>query len=177
MHRQEVLDYALTTALDMDCRKLSEPQNCKMLLAEYTVINDPVKQFLEEMTEQFTWDLIPFGFLYSLYTKWYALNIPTGSIESSKSFAGRVRNLILSSPDTYSEWTMTGPNGTKVAHRMDNPEMLIATYDIKGWMRQNYHGNDLRTICTPNFDKTKQVFKGLVRKSSIAVDGDEKEGD
>lgn len=177
MHRQEVLDYALTTALDIDCRKLSEPKNCKMMLAEYTVINDPIKQFLEEMLDQFSWDLVPFGFLYSLYVKWYALNIPTGSTESSKSFAGRVRNLILSSPDTYYEWTMTGPNGTKVAHRMDNPEMLIATYDIKGWMRQNYHGNDLRTICTPNFDKTKQVFKGLVRKSSMTIDDEEKEGE
>ena len=50
---------------------LSNPEASKELLNEYKRVNDPVRDFFEEIQEQLVWDTVPYDFLYSLYKAWY----------------------------------------------------------------------------------------------------------
>lgn len=74
LHRPEVLQYVLHKVLHMDYYVLSEPAATRDVLAEYKEANDPVRAFWSEFEDQFSWDLLPFAFLYDLYKSWFASN-------------------------------------------------------------------------------------------------------
>ena len=166
LHRPEVLEYVMKRVLNMNYYVLSEPTACKNILDEYKSFNDPIRQFWGEVSDNLAWDLLPFGFLYELYKAWFKLNSPSGAIQGKNTFINDLLNVVKDDPNWYGDKQTT----VKVAHRMDKPEFMIATYGLTNWMRTNYHGNDNTTLCTPNLSNT-QVFRGLQRvASTVATD-------
>lgn len=160
IHRPEVLEYVLFRVLNTDYYTLDEPQSCKDALAEYKDFNDPVRQFMDEMMGQFTWDLVPFSFLYDLYKAWFKRNSPNGSVQGKNTFITDFLSLL----DPSSGWYCQGRSvAIRSGSRMDAPEPLIVEYDLKDWMNKNYVGsNSTRlSVCTP-----KATYNGILRLTS-----------
>ena len=57
------------------------------------------------------------------------------------------------------EWCLTPvhPSG-----RMDDPEPLIATYNLEKWKNSAYHGTDIDKICRPTIMNSYRGFRRLV---------------
>ncbi|MBR3340059.1 MAG: hypothetical protein IKG30_00425 [Clostridiales bacterium] len=163
LKRPEVLQYVLYKVLFLmdDFDEFDVPEASNMLLREVRLYNDNIAAFLDEILDQLSWDLVPFGFLHLLYIKWLKLTSPASTPEKKQKFINHIRQLWTANPNPY--WEVTGDNPVKVAHRMDKPEFLISTFGITEWKRQGYTGNDLGTLCTPNVD-AQQVFRGIIRK-------------
>lgn len=159
LYRPEVLEYVLFKVLNMNHYKLSEPEACKLALDEYKTANDPIRVFLDEMLPQFVWDLVPYSFLYALYLEYMKRNNPKGSPESKNKFTLEVRGLISGNRDKYSDWTITSGQ-TRPGKRMNNPEHLIAQFNLIDWKNPTFTGGDLDKICTPML-ATK--YEGLLR--------------
>ena len=162
LHRPEVLEYVLYKVLHMNFYTLSEPAACANVLNEYKEFNDPVRQFFEDVQDQFTWDLLPFSFLYELYKQWFRKNSPNGSIQGRNKFVSEIVN-IANSGD---KWYCTDKNKQlRVGTKMQRPEYLIAQYDVKDWYNPVYTGGDPDKLCSP---KLNDHYRGLLRYSSSA---------
>ena len=99
LHRPEVLEYVLYKVLNMNYYALSEPQACKDVLEEYKIFNDPIRQFIEEVISEATWDLLPFTFLYDIYKVWFKKNSPNGSIQGKNTFINDIIQAINNNED------------------------------------------------------------------------------
>lgn len=167
IHRKDVLEYALYRVLNMDYYKLSEPPACKEALAEYKEFNDPLRQFWNEHEDKFTWDLLPFSFLYDLYKAWLDRNAPRSSVIGRNSFVGQIVAIARSS-DT---WTAPErkPDGKypliKTGNRMNADEPLIMEYDLKAWSDPDYKGNNPLLKYRPR--KLSVGYRGVLRVSSV----------
>jgi putative DNA primase/helicase len=169
LHRDEVLEYVMYKVLHMNFYTLSEPSACKNALQEYKEFNDPIRQFAEEMFPEFTWDLLPFSFLYDLYKSWFRKNSPNGSIQGKNTFIASLINLL----PQYPNWYCKGRNvAIRPGHKMDNPELLIMDYDLKDWESKSYNGGDPNKRCIPSL---KYTYNGLLRRVADDVD-DEADG-
>lgn len=89
--------------------KLSEPQECKALLADMALQNDPVRQSVDEILPQCRWDLLPFGFLHDLYVAYFKRTNPSGSPLGKMGFISSLRELLRDS--TEWEFPSKGKNG------------------------------------------------------------------
>lgn len=160
LHRTDVLEYVLYKVLNMNYYVLSEPQTCVTALAEFKEYNDPVRQFFEELSPQFVWDLLPFDFLFSLYKSWYRTNFPNGQILARDKFTDSIINVIEDCP----EWSCEDKKRTiRPSNRMDKPERLIVSFGLDDWKNPTYTGGDVEKICTPVL---KDHYRGLLRVSS-----------
>lgn len=174
LKRKEVLEYVLYHLLaETDYYELDEPKACTDLLEEYKSFNDPVRQFCEDTLPRLSWDLVPWDWLYRLYGGWYHQYMPSGRIQSKKSFLKDFRQLL----EEYPDWTCSS-NQVSTAGRMDYPEPLILEYDVKGLMNQQYRGNDLGRVCMPRIPGRA---RGLMRvdgalKVRRTVEGDPEDG-
>lgn len=161
--RKEVLEYVLWRVLyDTDYYALSEPRACAEMLREYRLYNDPVRDFLDEVLPQASWDLLPWSFLHDLFRHWAQRRHPEGRIDSKMRFTGRVKSII----GGYPGWSVT-ENAVNSAGRMDRPEPLIAEYEVGEWMNPHYVGNDPAKRCLPVL---KDRYRGLVRTGTGPAD-------
>ena len=157
LHRKEVLEYVLYKVLMTNFYTLSEPESCKSALEEYKDYNDPVRQFMDEMTPQFVWDLVPFSFLYDLYKSWFRKNSPNGSLQGRNTFINDILNIL----NNYPDWYCQGRNvAVRPGHKMDKVEYLIADYDLRDWQNPVYFGHDRDSIC---LFKIKASYNGILR--------------
>ena len=157
LHRQDVLEYVLWRVLHMNFYTLSEPASCKAVLEEYMEYNDPTRQFFEELQDQFTWDMLPFSFLYELYKAWFRKNTPTGSIQGRNKFISEIVQIANSG----SKWYCSDKGkSVRVGTRINGPEMLIKEYDVTDWYNKDYTGHDPSIMCTP---KIQEYQRGLLR--------------
>lgn len=157
LKRKEVLEYILYKVLNMNYYELSTPQACKNALAEYKSFNDPVRQFMDEIMEQLTWDLVPFTFLYDLYKAWYKRNVGDKDTKSSQVFIRDVLNIL----SEYPEWMCEDKTKKyRPGNTMDKPEPLIWDYKLEDWYNPNYKGGDVNKICHPAL---KTYYRGIVR--------------
>ena len=157
LERPDVLEYVLFKVLHMDYYQLSEPAACREVLEDYKEFNDPVRDFMDEMSDQFQWDLLPFTFLYDLYKAWFAKIQPSGSVLGRNMFI----NDIIGVANTHPMWRSQGKKALiKSAGKMNVPEPLILRYDLKDWKNPMYTGTDVRQICTPQLCTS---YRGLVR--------------
>lgn len=159
LHRPEVLEYVLYKVLHMDFNKISIPATCKAALEEYKEYNDPVRQFANEMFSQLVWDLVPFGFLYDLYSAWYRKN-HGGKVElmSQMSFTQNILNLLHEYPEWYCKGRRTQ---CRPGNKMDKPEPLIEEYNLTDWMNPMYIASkDVDKKCCPVL---KDAYRGIVR--------------
>ena len=171
--RKEVLEYVLYHLLaETDYYELDEPERCLELLEDYKSFNDPVRQFCEDTLPRLSWDLVPWEWLYLIYEGWYRRYMPSGRIQSKKSFLKDFRQLLGDYPD----WTCSD-NQASTAGRMDYPEPLILEYDVKTLMT-GYRGTDRGRICMP---VPPMRARGLLRRDGAlrvrrTVDGDPVDG-
>lgn len=149
LHRPEVLEYVLYKVLNMNYYTLSEPQACKDALDTYKEFNDPVRQFIDDVVCEATWDLLPFNFLYDVYKVWFKENSPSGSVQGKNTFI----NDIVHSIQGNSEWYCLGAtHQIRTAHYMDANEPLATKYNLPQWQR---------------FDRMSRT-RGLLRVSTQA---------
>lgn len=159
LHRPEVLEYVLHRVLNTDFYTLSEPKACKNILDEYKEYNDTVRQFWNEVSEEFQWDLLPFTFLYQLYKAWFAENAPSGTVQNKNMFIIDLL-AIIKDDDT---WLCTDKNkkfwtGTK----MSKPEPLIAQYNLTEWMNPGAAKTNKQQLCRPPIQSS---YRGLLRRT------------
>lgn len=165
--RKEVLEYALWRVMNMNYYELSEPDACKMMLSEYKEYNDPMRQFWNEFEYRFTWDLLPFTFLYDLYKVWIKSNAPESKIPSKTGFTNNLANVVAGS----TEWAMPekGPDGKYRQKRrgklMDKVESLIVEYKLENWADKSYKGYEENQRYRPNPATLQNSYRGLIRTS------------
>lgn len=158
LHRKEVLEYVLHRVLHMTNYELSVPKACEAALAEYREYNDPVRQFVEEIVPRLKWDLVPYTFLYDLYTCWFKANIPNGTAINSRTFGKEFRKLMKDNPDwDCSEHTKNRRPCTKISI----PEPLIEEFNLMKWMNPMYlSSKDWEKRCLPSL---KAQYTGMER--------------
>lgn len=162
MGRDEVLAYVLKRVLHMDYYVLDEPDSVRAKLDEFKEANDPVRQFWADMRTQFSWDLLPFPFLYELYLSWFSRTNPSGAPAGRNNFLRQLRQVVEPDP----EWADMKDTLTWSKGRMDGPEMLIGAYEVKGWYSRTYAPPrsgppDLDKLCTPS--ALSPSYRGLLR--------------
>ena len=141
LHRPEVLEYVLYKVLNMDYYNLSEPTACRDALAEYKEFNDPVRQFVDEVLPQATWDLLPFTFLYDLYKVWFKQNMPSGICQGRNTFINELIQVVHMNPN----WCYM--KNQMPAHYMNADEPLAYIYKLPDWQhfaRQDKYRGILR---------------------------------
>ncbi|MBO5435356.1 ATPase [bacterium] len=163
LHREEVLEYVLYKVLHMNFYTLSEPAGCIAVLTEYKEFNDPVRQFFEDVQDQFKWDLLPFSFLYELYKSWFRKNSPTGSIQGKNKFINELLNIIKTGQRWY---CMDKSKTIRSAGKMIGPEPLIVEYDLVDWRNPTYSGGDTDRVCCP---KLQDYYRGILRFSTSDI--------
>lgn len=156
--RKEVLEYFLYKALNTDFDDFDIPEVCVNALEEYKEANDPVRQFCAEILPECRWNLLPFQFLYDLYTAWSKRNNPNGTVQGRNTFIADLLNIIRNS-DT---WACEDKSKQILTEdKMDACEPLIAEYNLTEWMNPLYKGNDENKKCHPRLNLR---YRGLLRK-------------
>ena len=153
IYREDVLEYVVYKALNTDFYAFSEPDVCRKALNEYFEPNqyqfDPLIQFLALFLPQFVWDLVPFGFIYDLYTVWMRQVHPDNIIEGKNAIADKIRAYV-NSHDTG--WIDTRKGTAKrTSNLMDKDEHLIQQYNLSNWDEP---------------DARKDMYHGLIRKGT-----------
>lgn len=157
LNRPEVLEYVLYRILNMNYYEISEPEACKKALEEYKVFNDPVKDFLLEITEEASWDCFPSQLLYDMYKGWSKINNPNGSVQGRNTFLNDVKSSI----GYVSGWYyVDSKSPMRVSGRMDCDEPLLAEYNCTDWM-DNPKTDDGRVKIKPvkKKDRVGGIFK------------------
>lgn len=170
LKRKDVLEYVLYKVMNTDFYELSEPTVCGEAFEEYKLINDPVRQFAEEILPECRWDLLPFTFLYELYRGW--------SMQEGLSKTVRKTNFIDSLLNIIKDSTMWECKDKRKRIRtganMNDPEHLIAKYNITSWMSPCYQGSYIAPGCIPDL---LSHYCGLVRIGANPYSTDEKENE
>lgn len=169
LHRKDVLEYILYRVLNMNYYVLSEPASCARTLQKYKEFNDPVRQFWEELREEFTWDLLPYAFLYDLYKSWFKRNSPSGTVQGKQSFISDLQNVVRSDAMWFVDANNNQIRVTKT--NMSKPELLIAEYGLDEWKSSRYKGTDINKIC--EFDRALAKYRGLQRYAQFSSESDE----
>lgn len=164
--RDDVLQYVLHRVLHMDFYTLSEPAATQLVLNEYKEFNDPVRAFWEEFEDQFTWDLLPFPFLYDLYKSWFAKTNPSGSPIGLKVFINDLVGVVRTSHLWY---CADKTKKVRPVKKMSLPETLIAKYELKDWMPRSYSGTDMVRLST--MDTFLAAYRGLQRVTGVQPPG------
>jgi len=158
LHRSDVLEYVLHRVLNMDYDTLSEPTACKDVLSRYKEFNDPVREFFEEVSPEFVWDLLPFKFLYAVYLAWFKRNSPSGSPQGRNTF---IKDIVAIAKDGNTWFCPSGNPKIRSRSRMDRPEPLIAQYCLLDWQNRDYKGNEIDKISMPS--NLAESYNGLQR--------------
>ena len=167
LNRQEVLEYALYRVLNTNYYKLDEPAACKEMIEQYKVYNDPVRDFLNEILAQASWDCLPNDLLYEFYKSWSRDKNPNGSLQSRNTFLNDVKNTI----DSISGWYYVNSKKPKrVSGRMDCDEPLLDEYDFTDWMDNPKIEYGRFKI---NKKKKKERTGGVFRYDCTAVTADD----
>ena len=135
---------------------LDEPEATVEVLDSYKEFNDPVREFWLEFADQFVWDLLPFGFLWDLYQKWFAYRNPNGKISAYRVF---VSDLTAVTNDDSGPFYRPDQDKVRSKGRMDELEPLIASYELTGWMGRP-EAKDIEAKCA--FIR-KDTYRGLLR--------------
>lgn len=160
--RQDVLEYVLYKALMMPLfGRFSAPSASERILQIIRVENDPVLQFAEEFLDELVWDLLPWKFLYGLYSAWMRKESPTGRPVSSREFTKRLTAHVCANPECG--WAVTA-NAVKTASRIIGSEPLAIEYDLSNWIDLRPVGGFVAKIGLPH--NMPSTARGLLRVST-----------
>ncbi|WDH78237.1 phage/plasmid primase, P4 family [Microbacterium esteraromaticum] len=169
MTRPDVREYVLKLVLSgiPDYYEFADADASREALHEQMLANSAVRQFWESVEPFLVWDLVPYVFLYDLYKAWLTHNNPSSHplsrLEFDKEFFAVVAEDAAGPWEAHPDRRKVYRTGTK----MDEPEPLIARYDLHDWMNQNYAGNDPRRIVA--FAKAPRYKGAIVRRVPKAV--------
>jgi putative DNA primase/helicase len=162
LHREDVLEYVLKRVLHMDYYELSEPEATKIALEDFKKANDPVRSFFQEFEEDFTWDLLPFPFLYELYRAWFTKTSPSGSPIGRNNFIKDIVSITNQSTLWYCpDKELKLRPGTKMAVA----EPLVVEFGLKDWTNKTYSGTDPDKLALPF--PLKANYRGLLRRDPL----------
>ena len=172
LKRPEVLAYVAHKALMWPWfDSFIEPAVCQELLGEMRVENDPVLQFAEEFLPQFVWDLLPWGFLYGVYSAWMRKEVPNGRAVSSREFNKRLTAYVDATPSCG--WVVPhGADGKQKSMRTQNrivgDEPLAVEYDLSNWFDLQPVGGSMCKIGIPH--NMPVSARGLLRAGTSSTD-------
>lgn len=173
--RPKVLEYVANKALMMDLfDSFIEPAVCKELLGQIRVENDPVLQFAEEFLDRFVWDLLPWGFLYGVYSAWMHKEVPNGRAVNSREFNKRLSAYVDDNPSCG--WVVPrGADGKQIPMRTQNRivanEPLAVEYDLSDWIDLQPEGGSMRKIGIPH--NIRLMERGLLRAGTSSTDDED----
>lgn len=156
INRQEVLEYVLHKALEIDFDEFIVPAKSQEALEDYKEINNPVIQFWNEMEDEFAWDLLPTQFLFDLFVGWYKRNNPNGIVMNKRSFMDTLTTYL----DGSTTWDNCFKKQVKTVNKMDADEPLITQYNLSNWYNEGYTGTNMQQL--RRFTRL-QIYRGLVR--------------
>ena len=176
LKRPEVLAYVAHKALMWPWfDSFIEPAVCQELLGEMRVENDPVLQFAEEFLPQFVWDLLPWGFLYGVYSAWMRKEAPNGRAVSSREFNKRLSAYVDDNPSCG--WVVPrGADGKQIPMRTEKrivgDEPLAVGYDLSDWIDLQPVGGSMRKIGIPH--NIPLMARGLLRAGTSPTDDEDR---
>lgn len=178
LNRKDVLEYVLFKALNTNYYEFTEPTVCLDMLGEFKVANDPVRQFLEEILPEAQWDVLPYDFLWDLYSRWSKRVTPAGTLIGRTTFIDRVAEAVETTP----EWGWTAPN-RKNPFRvrrgwMECYEPLLEQYGLTEKWGAVMSGPGVPTLCTitahypatPGDRFLQKLVRGLIRMTDEQLD-------
>ena len=174
--RPEVLEYVAYKALMMPLfDTFTEPAVCKKLLNQIRVENDPVLQFAEEFLPQFVWDLLPWKFLYGVYSAWMRKEVPTGRAVNSREFNKRLSAYVDDNPSCG--WVVPrGADGKQIPMRTEKRivgnEPLAVGYDLSDWFDLQPVGGSMCKIGIPH--NIPLMARGLLRAGTSPTDDEDR---
>ena len=162
LKRPEVLAYVKRRAIETEIKEIRDthlPKRSYELLEYYKTMNDPIRSFWEDMSEELVWDALPGTFLYDLYVAWYRRFNPVGKPTGRNTFYDSFQRLI----DEGSDWEAKLGRNDKIRnpYKMMPLEPLIAEYDLKHWYNPVYVGPNRTQRCTGA--PVPETFRGIVR--------------
>ena len=172
----EVLEYVAHKALMMDLfDSFIEPAVCKELLNQIRVENDPVLQFAEDFLPQFKWDLLPWGFLYGVYSAWMRKEVPNGRAVNSREFNKRLSAYVDDNPSCG--WVVPrGADGKQIPMRTEKRivgnEPLAVGYDLSDWFDLQPVGGSMCKIGIPH--NIPLMARGLLRAGTSPTDDEDR---
>lgn len=171
----EVLEYVANKALMMDLfDTFIEPAVCKELLGQIRVENDPVLQFAEEFLPEFVWDLLPWKFVYGVYSAWMRKEVPNGRAVGLREFNKRLSAYVDATPSCG--WVVPrGADGKQKSMRTQNRivgnEPLVVGYDLSDWIDLQPVGGSMRKIGIPH--NMPVSARGLLRAGTSSTDDED----
>lgn len=90
--RPEVLEYVQHRALAMRHTRLSEPAVCRLVKNEFAKQNDAVAAFWADTQDLYTWEILPYDYLYETFINWYRAE-HRGSSDRAPSRRKFIQNL------------------------------------------------------------------------------------
>lgn len=157
LNSKDVLEYVLFKVLNTNFYTLSEPDACKATLEEYKEYNDVIRQFWDDIGDEFVWDLLPFTFLYDLYKVWFSRNVPSGTLASRNAF---ILDLLASLKPEDGWVCLDKKKKMWSAGRMTKSEPLILEYDLVNWQNPLASKTNPEDLCKPI---PKPNYRGLIR--------------
>lgn len=92
LHREELMVYVLSKVLEeySDIDRFTMYPYQQENLVRYQDQTDSAFRFMEEHYEQFVWDVLPFNFLYLMYSQWYLMSYNKKTTTSLDKFKDSV---------------------------------------------------------------------------------------
>lgn len=163
LKRQDVLEYVLYKVINFPSYyDLDIPEVLTEELKTYKTYNDTVDEFWEEFKDEFVWDILPFTFLYDLYTAWYKKYSPEGKILSNKKFINQLINITNKNDEDFI--CEDKDKRYRVLDKMNKSEPLIIDFNLSDWKNDLVKTNDKIKLSTVTNDKLNKRYRGLVKK-------------
>lgn len=161
--RNDVLEYVLWRVLTMpDYYKISEPAVLVNNLEEFKQFNDPLRAFWGEFRDQFTWSLLPYGYLYDLYKAWLKEVMPSSTPMGRNKFIDGIQQVV------YGDVLWTPTTKTRSGNHIATPDPLVADYELSRWMNTSVNPTSpQRNLPAPT--ALKATYSGLLRDISAPV--------
>ena len=173
--RPEVLEYVAHKALMMTLFvSFTTPAVCEELLGQIRVENDPVLQFAEEFLPEFVWDLLPWKFVYGVYSAWMRKEVPNGRAVGLREFNKRLSAYVDDNPSCG--WVVPrGADGKqksmRTQKRIVGNEPLAVGYDLSDWIDLQPVGGSMRKIGIPH--NIPVSARGLLRAGTSSTDDED----
>lgn len=167
IHQQDVLEYVLHKALNIEFDEYIIPAQSAKLLSEYKQENNTVLDFWLEIKDELAWDLVPYSFMHDAYKNWMKENNPSSTVMSRIMFKQNIITVIGDDDD----WGITD-GLVRPKDLMDADEPLITTFGLdviqngerSKWMNKNV------AVSSGTNDEKRRDFKraekydGIIRK-------------
>lgn len=140
INRDEVLEYVLKTALEMEpFDDFITPKRSLEILEDYKEANDSVAEFWNYAITKMVWDIYPWKFLFEFYKSWFAKYKRGDKYVQYTTFREQIADII----ENNQNYECRDPRNKKhkspfnVGNAMNKDEPLITKFAIKDYYNPN----------------------------------------